>query len=117
MVRVTLPDLQPGNGYLFRSSGRSGGLSFAVRLLTAACANEKGRRDKPRRPFFVRNPWAGIRRPCRPQARTRSVLCLVDQLVGADPWHHRAEPRANFLDRVLVVHAPRRLELGESSLV
>ena len=28
------------------------------------------------------------------------IFVLIDELVGADPGHHRAEPRADFLDRM-----------------
>ncbi len=28
------------------------------------------------------------------------ILLFIDELVGADPGHHRAQPRADFLDRM-----------------
>src|SRR5689334_13510021 len=41
-----------------------------------------------------------------------SIAGFVDQLVLGDPGHHAAERLADGLDRVGVVHAARRLELG-----
>ena len=46
-----------------------------------------------------------------------SVLCLVDQLVAADPWHHAAQLLADFFDLVLVVIAADSLEARCPGLV
>ena len=45
------------------------------------------------------------------------VLRLVDELVRADPRHHRAQALADLLDRMLVVQPARRLELGEARAI
>src|SRR4051812_6456012 len=42
---------------------------------------------------------------------------LVDKRALLDPWHHRAELLANFLDLVLRKFGPRRLERGLVDLV
>jgi len=39
-----------------------------------------------------------------------SILALVDERLLLDPRHHAAQLRADLLDRVRIVHAPRRLE-------
>src|SRR6187551_2612827 len=46
-----------------------------------------------------------------------SVLVLVDQLVGADPRHHRAQLGAGLLDRVRRRGLARGLELGLAGAV
>ena len=42
---------------------------------------------------------------------------LVDEFVGADPRHHRPQPRADFLDRMRGRLRPHRLERGLVDLV
>src|SRR5688572_11892791 len=46
-----------------------------------------------------------------------SVLVLVDQLVGGDPRHHRAQARAGLLDRMLGLALARGLHLRIAGLV
>src|SRR5687767_12410931 len=48
---------------------------------------------------------------------TRSVLRLVDELVLADPRHHRAQLAADLLDRMLRLQLAGGLQLGIADAV
>src|SRR5436853_4905292 len=52
----------------------------------------------------------GGRIEVKPRSGGGSVLALVDESVLLDPRHHRAQPLADLLDRVLRLAPPHRLE-------
>src|SRR5438477_96481 len=63
------------------------------------------------------NWWRPGRWPAGDRRMAGSVTGLVDQLVLGNPRHHGPQLGADFLDRMLGIHAPGRLEARLAGLV